>query len=498
MIQDTFFRKLVILTAAILLGTVSCDEEIHVDHVPDQLVPVVQSFDPQVVEVGGMLRITGENLSYAEKALIGDQEVDIKYKTNDSLLVVQISNDVNGGIIAVKNQDGDGTPSSESLTITFREPVLDEIPASGRINEEVLITGSNLQYIKDLLVGDESVYIVAQSSSELVFKVPFYLSDEATLSYAFVTDQGDQTVVLAEGGFGVLKSWPAFSSVPDKAMINSDVTIIGENMNVVDSVYFGEAKVDILSKDALTLVFTIPNDMELEGYQAVKLYSYGGQELSSGPILRVVTKLERMLENFEAFEGDPFAKKKDILPIYEAGLNGNVELIAPEGTFYATLNVDYDQSQFNNGGSTFSEFYYKGEDNLIDLSDFDDPWIHMWIHTNNTNPYFVFYCDLSSSVEGVDRDRGTHYVKRLNSGDYGEGWQLFAWRMKDLKFRSGGSAEPYSSDLFSIYNLKTFRIQFRTSSDQPLERAEFNFDSFMVVNGKLKNAVDVTTIGGNE
>lgn len=499
MIRNVKIYKLIIPMIIIVLGFVRCNEKIYVDEIPDQLIPVVNSFDPQVAEVGEIVNIRGENFNYAKKAYIGTREVTIKYKTNDSLLVVVINNDISGGPVKVVNEKAEGTESSESLSITYKEPVMDEVPASGKINEEVLIKGSNLQYVKQLLVGDVVVDIVAQSSAELVFKVPFLLADDAILSYDYVSAQGDQTVALS-GSFGVIKSWPAFTSVPDKAMINTEVTIIGENMNVVDSVYFGSYKVEPTAQDPLTLSFTIPDDVELEGYQAVKLYSYGGQELSSGAVLRVITKLERMLESFEAFEGDPFTKKKDIFPVYETGLNGNTEISAKEGSFYAHMGIDYDQSQRNNSGSTFCEFYYKGDKQedgnyLINLNDFDDPWVHMWINTNNTDPYFVFYCDLATSVDGVDKDRATHYVKRFNSADYGEGWQLFAWRLKDLKFRSGGSAEPYSSDLFSIYNLKTFRMQFRTSSDIPLEKSEFNFDSFMVVDGKMKGANDVTFLG---
>ena len=494
-----------ILISTLLIGftIVACNEKTHVDVVPTELDPVVNSFNSQTVAVGELVTVTGENLNYAEKAYVGDQEVPIKYKTNDSYLVIEITSDVSGGVVKIENELGTGTASSESMTISFSQPVLTDVPTGGQINEDVMINGSNLQYIKKLMVGDVEADVVSQSSSELVFKVPFLLEDLATLSYDYASASGDQTVSLTENGFGVMKSWPSFTTVPSEAMINTEVTIVGENMNVVDSVYLGSYKIDITSQDALTLVFTVPNETALEGYQSIKLYSYGGQELSSGPIFRVITKLEEMLENFESYDGDPFTVKKTILPTYLSGVNGNSSILAKEGSFYAHMEIDYDQSQYNNGGSTYSEFYYKGakQDDgnyLINLSDFDDPWIHMWINTNNTDPYFVFYCDLSASVDGVDKDRGTHYVERLNSADYGDGWQLFAWRMKDLKFRSGSTADPYSSDLFSIYNLKTFRIQYRTSSDIPLEKSEFNFDSFMVVDGKMKSANDVTFLGNEE
>ena len=483
---------LVVVIITVMLG---CDEKINIDEISEQLEPKVLSFEPQSVEIGSLINITGENLNYAEKIRIGNDEAVVKYKTSNSLLVAEISNNITGGVITVENSAGTGTPSEGQLTIVFKEPTFTDVPYGGNINEEVLITGSNLQYINGIQIGGEEATIVAQSSKELVFKVPFLLADQATLTYSYVSSNGDVPVALQNDGFSVVKSWPAFSSVPEKAMINTEVTIIGENMNVVDSVYFGPCKVDIISQDPLTLTFLIPNDVELEGYQAIKLYSYGGQELSSGKVLRVVTKLERMLENFESFDGDPFTVKKVILPVYESGINLNSNLTAPDGNFFAGMKIDYDQSQQNNSGSTYSEFYYKGSDNLIDLSEFDDPWVHMWINTNNTSPYFVFYSDLSQSVEAVSKDRGTHYVKKLNSADYGEGWQLFAWQMKGLKFRSGGSADPYDSDVFSIYNLKTFRIQFRTSSDIPLETSEFDFDAFMVVNGKLKDAIDVTSLG---
>ena len=495
---NKYLNKISIAALLIEVAIVACNEKTLVDVAPEELEPVVSSFVPLTVAIGELVTVTGENLNYAEKAFVGDQKVPIKYKTNDSYLVIEITSDVHGGTIRIENESGIGTASSESLTISFNEPALTDVPPGGKINEEVMISGLNLQYIKKLMVGDVEADIVSQSPSELVFKVPFLLEDLTTLSYDYASASGDQTVYLTENGFGVMKSWPSFTTVPGEAMINTEITIIGENMNVVDSVYLGTSKIEITSQDALTLVFTVPNDTTLEGYQSINLYSYGGQELSSGPVFRVITKLEKMLENFESYEGDPFVMKKTILPTYLSGLNGNSLILAKEGSFYAHMEIDYDQSQYNNSGSTYSEFYFTGEDNLINLSEFDDPWVHMWINTNNTSPYFVFYSDLSTSVDAVDKDRGTHYVKRFNSADYGDDWQLFAWRMKDLKFRSGGSADPYSSDVFSIYNLKTFRIQFRTSSDIPLEKSEFNFDSFMVVNGKMKGANDVTFLGNEE
>jgi len=471
----------------------SCDEELHIDEVQQQLVPEVRFFEPSEAQVGETVRVTGKNLRSAATAFVGNTEVAIQYKVNDTTLVIQISNEVSSGVVKVANQTGEGTASSSLLTVLFRVPAPDQVPSGGRINESVVMTGSNLQYIKQLFIGDKPATILAESPSELVFNVPFLLEDQATLSYVYASEQGDQTILMEENGFGVLKSWPAISSVPSAAMINTDVTLIGANMNVVDSAYIGTHKLIITAQDALTLTFTVPNDVNLEGYQSILLYSYGGQELSSGPVMRVVTKLERMLENFESYSGDPFVKKKNILPVYQTGLNTNTAISAPEGNSYAGLKIEYDQSLLNNGGSTFSEYYYKGENNLIDLIDFEDPWIHMWVNTSNTTPYFVFYCDLS--VPAGDVTRGTHYVKRFNSGDYGEGWQLFAWRLKDLKFRSGNTAEPYSADIFSIYNLKTFRIQYRTVSDQPIETSEFNFDAFMVVDGKMKDAHDVTLVG---
>lgn len=491
--KQNIVYAIVFLTIILVSGLISCDEKIHVDMIPDQLIPVVGSFEPQQAEIGQLVNISGEDLKYVDKVFIGSAEAVIKYKVNNSLVVIEITNEITGGNVKVQNKVGESSESESSFLVVFKQPVLDQVPVSGRINEEVLVTGSNLQYIKQLIIGDVAADIVAQKSTELVFKVPFYLANQATMSYQYISANGQQAVSLAENGFSIVKSWPSFASVPEKAMINSEITIIGENMNVVDSVYIGTQKVNIVSKDPLTLVIAVPNDAELEGKQSVFVYSYGGQELSSGPVLRIITKLERMLENFEAFTGDPFAKKKTISPVYETGLNGNANIEAPEGNFYASLKIDYDQSIVNNGGSTFSEFYFKNADNsLIDFSEYTDPWVHMWINTNNTAPYFVFYCDLFQATDGVTR--GTHYVKRLNSADYGDGWQLFAWRLKDLLFRSGSTADPYSSETFSIYNLKTFRMQFRTASDEPLETSEFNFDSFMVVDGKLKAAHNVSVL----
>ena len=485
--------KRILIILIMLTGIFSCDEELRIDEVPPQMAPEVSAFEPAQVQAGETVRVTGKNLKYAATAFVGDKEVAILYKVNDTTLVISISNEVTSGVVKVANQTGEGTASAASLTILYEMPVPDQVPSGGQINEAVVMTGLNLQYVKRLFIGDEQAEIISIIPSEIVFKVPFLLEDQATLSYVYASEQGDQTIHLQENGFGVLKSWPSITYIPSAAMINTDVILIGENMNVVDSAYIGTYKLVITAQDALTLTFKVPNDVNLEGYQSILLYSYGGQELSSGPVMRIVTKLEKMLENFEAFTGNPFEKKKDILPVYLTGLNTNSALSAPEGASYAGLKIDYDQSQLNNSGSTFSEFNYKGENNLIDLTGFEDPWIHMWINTSNTSPYFVFYCDLSVPVGDVTR--GTHYVKRFNSADYGEGWQLFAWRLKDLKFRSGTTAAPYSAEIFSIYNLKTFRIQYRTSSDVPKETSEFNFDSFMVVDGKMKDAHDVTQVG---
>ncbi len=488
----------ILTTVIFVLGLSSCNEKIYVEEDTNEEIPVVESFEPTSAEVGAILKIYGQNLNYADNVWVGDVQADIVSKVTNSYMEVRIDNYMVDGIVKVLNSNNEGTSSSGELTIIFNEPVLETIPSGGYINENVVITGSNLKYIKQIFVGETEAAIVSQDDQEVVFSIPFNLNDVSTLSYVYASASGDITVTLDDNGFSVQKSWPEFVTVPTKAMINSEITVIGNNMNVVDSVYFASSKVEVTAQDETSFSFVIPNDEELEGYQSISVYSYGGTEISTGAVLRVIAKLEWIIEDFENFSGDPFSQKKSILPVYTTGLNGNEEILAAEGNFYASLLINYDQSQYNNGGSTYSEYYYKGDDNLIDINEFEDPWVHLWINTNNTTPYFVFYCDLSESVDGVTSNRGTHYVKRLNSSDYGEGWQLFAWRMSDLKFRSGSSADPYSSDLFSIYNLKTFRIQFRTTSDIPIENSEFHFDSFMIVDGKLKDAHDVTTIGDNE
>lgn len=485
------FRFATVLTVFFLLY--GCNEEVIIDEVPEILVPEVLSFYPQQARIGDEVNIVGENLIYTDKVYVGDSSVSIKSKVNDTLLIVQVPVGTKSGLIKVVNEQEEGVASTDALTIIYSQPVLSVIPEGGQINEEVVIEGENLEYINQLILGETEATIVSQTTSELVFTVPFILENQVTLSYTYSKEQGTQTVTLEENGFNVLKSWPTINSIPKAGMINTEIVIIGENMNVVDSVYIGSFKAEIISQDALTITIVIPDLEVLEGYQAVTLYSYGGQEVKSDPVLRVMTKLEKLLEDFESFDGDPVVKKKDVLPTYETGLNLDPGLTAPEGNFYASMKLVYDQTQYNNSGSTYAEFYYKGENNLIDLSEFSDPWIHIWINTNNTSPYFVFYCDLAETVDGVTK--GTHYVKRVNSADYGEGWQLFAWRMSDLQFRASSSADPYTSDVFSIYNLKTFRIQFRTSSTLAEETSEFHFDSFMVVEGKMNAAIDATTFG---
>lgn len=485
--------KNIAVAVSLLVLVMACNEETYIEEKQQIEPPLVSSFAPKQVYIGDEVHITGENFNFADTVRVGDSLVEIKSRVNDTLLIITIPKGIKTGLITVLNEYGEGKASAEKLTIVYKEPLLATIPSGGQINENVVIEGENLDYINKVYVDGVQATIVFQSSEELVFSVPYLVQNEATLSYTYTTGEGELTVQLDKNGFNILKSWPSISSVPSSGMINTEVTIIGENLNVVDSVYVGPYKAEIAEQAATTLSITVPNVEELEGYQSIKVYSYGGQEIVAGSDIRVLTKLELLLENFESFEGDPVTLKKTDMPNFVTGLNLLDGTEAPNGNFYAGMQLDYDASVYNNSGSTYAEYRYNGDGGLIDLSEFSDPWVHIWINTNNTTPYFVFYCDLAESVDGVSK--GTHYVKWFNSADYGDGWQLFAWRMSDLLFRAKSSADPYSSDVFSIYNLKTFRLQFRTNSSETLARYEFYFDAFMIVDGKLNAATDVTTLG---
>jgi len=491
------FNKIFNKSSFLFLGIValifSCNEDLRVDKEQEALLPEIISFSPQEVKIGEEVKVVGLNFNYAEKAYVGDSAVDIQ-RVNDSLIIISIGNNIKGGLIKVINENEEGVESTSPLSIIYNVPVIEEVPEGGLINDAVVITGSNLEYIQQIIVGDKIANIISQRTDELVFQVPFLVANQVTLSYVYVDAQGTKTLSLEENGFNIYKVWPSFSTIPSPGMINTEITIIGENLNVVDSAYIGDYKAEITSQNALTLKLVIPNETALEGYRSIKLYSYGGQEIASDPVLRVITKLEKILETFESYSGDPFLlKKTDMGQFFTTALNLNPSITAPEENFYGGMKLDYDQSVYNNSGSTYAEFYYIGDNNLIDINDFTDPWVHIWINTNNTSPYFVFYCDLSVASGTITK--GTHYVKRFNSADYGEGWQLFAWRMSDLQFRASSTSDPYTSEEFSIYNLKTFRIQMRTTSDVAIEVSEFNIDFFMIVDGKLSDAHDVTSVG---
>jgi len=366
-----------IIFIAIVAGMSSCDEEAFV-YQYEVKAPVITDFSPKTGNVGTLVTITGENLQRVDTVKIGGEMAHIKYRISASKLVAEVKSTCKTGPIYIRNTAGNAT-STEDFTMTYPIPSVSSYPSSGLVFSQVVLEGENLNVIDSVFVGGVNASIISKRTDEIVFIVP-YSDVEANVKIELKYFDGTSYVSIGTDGetFEVLKPSPVINSCPTSLTKYTPITIEGERLNLIDSIFVGTVKLTIKSKTETSIVVDLPTNYFTDSYTANLVGHYYG------------VKQLLIQENFNVYS-DPneprYYTYTNVLLSALIGYGGteNAFFDAETGTVYHScdahdnrLSIDfylYNQAGYvqlygpHNGSSTVKN--YKCNGSTIDPADVD-------------------------------------------------------------------------------------------------------------------------------
>ena len=206
--------------------------------------PTIVSFSPDSGIAGTKVTITGTNLGSVTQVSIGDVILVIDSKTETSIIAT-INSSVETGKLRVVGPGGSATSGTEFV---FHSPlsISSFSPGSGIIGTEVIINGTALLSVTEVLFGDIAATIKeGATKTEIKVDVPEGLSPGG-VKIKLTNTYGS---VESENSFTVEEETPLTitSFSPASGDIGTEVTITGTALLSVTEVLFGDKATTINS-----------------------------------------------------------------------------------------------------------------------------------------------------------------------------------------------------------------------------------------------------------
>lgn len=254
----------------------SCDESLKIDKIV-QGNPSILSFEPASGKAGVEVTITGENLRDVKTATLGGVEAQIRYVISQQSAVIVVPQGAKSGTIILKTGDDKIPPaqSEQSFTVVYPVPTYTNIPASGKVDGEIEIQGTNLDMVSKVLFKDTEGSITYQSGKELVVKVPFVADDHVDVKLFYTSEAGEQSIGTTGDAFEIIKPRPTINETfPTSLTEGQSVTLTGENLNLIEKILFGDVEASI-SRTESSITFRVPT-LPATATVAVTAFYYEG------------------------------------------------------------------------------------------------------------------------------------------------------------------------------------------------------------------------------
>lgn len=467
---------------------VSCEEELYIREIVDNK-PVIASFNPSTGLNGTLITVKGEYLRNVDSAAFGNGEAVIYRIINDNELVLKVNNASASGNITLVNPLGE-SKSAESFTMQYVVPTTDEWPLEAEINQNVSITGTNLQsvtkvYFESLGGTDKShTNIVFQSEDELVVQVPFVEADWAneddvrtTINIMYNDETSEKTISGPQYSFKAIKPDYEVLSWPTAVLKNSEIVILGTNVNLTDTVYFGDQVGEIVKSTPYSITVLVPNFDE-RTYVDMSVVYFRSLTQSNPSKVEVYTKYRKTIGTFEGGISSLFVREAVIAPGVNWTLTHSTDtpLVAPEGKYYGSYTTDPDPA--NSSSVPFYFNYNEGDGNTINLNAFEDPVLHFYYYNDSTPAYMQLEIVVNGTKMRV-------YIERYRTNK--TKWELVCIRLKDAQF--GAVYDGPFAPLAYKGTYEEMHINFKADKSKSMEA---HIDNIFISEGAIKGAVDLT------
>lgn len=205
------------------------------------------TFSPEAGYPGSIVEINGSNLGDVQNVAFGTAEAEIVSKSDGQ---IKVKVPVKAATAKIHLAFAGKVYSSGNFFSVLDTPtpaITSFSPVEASRGETVTITGTLLDQVKRVAVGDLVAQIESQSAEELVFVAPedfstgsIYLFYDYTTNYGMVKETS--TVSSSELGLKL----PSISDVSPRITglnIGEVLTFSGENLDLVNAIHFGDVVV---------------------------------------------------------------------------------------------------------------------------------------------------------------------------------------------------------------------------------------------------------------
>nr|WP_152565612.1 IPT/TIG domain-containing protein [Nonlabens ulvanivorans] len=466
--------KILTVLSVMAVVLIACDADVEIDQTVAEIKaeqPTITGFSPGTAAVNALVDIDGTFLNFATEAYIGDVEATITSRITGQRLQIQVPNNAVSGVIKVVTEQGKEAVSAQTLTVTYPVPtVTTALPATADVNSIINIIGTDLVGVTGITFGGTAGTIEFQEEQALVVRVPNNVGFvDVVLTY--LTASGEASLVAATN-FEVILPQPTIGGFPAVLTRDNEVIVTGQDMNLITDGDVEGTPITINSQSPTEIRFDVPTSV-VTGYVDVNLNFQGGGTITESGLPYVNGQFEQLYE----FDSDPSSVfvidfSKD--PNAVASINGNVSPPPFPGNDYYALQMNTSTSSTVARAKVHQTSTSPTVNNILDSGNYgDNPVLHFWMNTENTDMAFKIYMGGTSSS-----NRRSLQGSNANTGG---NWKLHAVRLNG--FIPGQT---------SVNNVLELRIT--PGSSSATVPAYFNFDWFIVTDRVLTEfgAVDVT------
>ncbi|HEX5672677.1 MAG TPA: IPT/TIG domain-containing protein, partial [Nitrososphaeraceae archaeon] len=274
------FTAIIIMLFSLAQVFTACDADTEVDKTVDEILaaqPTIESISPGTADILSKVTITGTFLNFAETAFVGGVECQITQRVNGKTLEIKVAPNATSGVVKIITSAGKEAVSSETLTVTYPTPtVTSTFPSNATVNENIVLSGTNLTSITRISFGDMDGTIQFQEDQAVVVSVPNNENSPVAVNYYYNTVNGEVSQLLNDS-FNILIPTPIISSWPSLMNRDSEVTIVGTDMNLITGVSVGGQNATFNTASATSVSFNVPSGVAT-GYQDIVVnYGTSGQ-----------------------------------------------------------------------------------------------------------------------------------------------------------------------------------------------------------------------------
>lgn len=222
------------------------------------LLPEITSVTPDPAKTGSDVTIDGSDLDLVNRVVFGGDKEGTIISSSESSLTVQVPDDAVDGVVVLHTQ-ANKSVSSNAISMVY--PEITTMTAEVKLNEDITITGTNLDIVLEVqLTGGTMGTIVSSSETELVVTIPL---GTASGTVTLVANNGHQTTSV--DGLEILADVPVFDSFPSSIRPGDLMTLTGEKLNLTNQVIFpGDVYATRFgSRTANLLEVYVPEDVQV-------------------------------------------------------------------------------------------------------------------------------------------------------------------------------------------------------------------------------------------